>query len=102
MITAVQHVARWDRFRTELYFAALAKRTAMFSRTSSFAMISPNGATIGAILYRPRMLYEAPVAILTFSQSTRAPGRRRDRLRGGSPLTAGATPPAGVVSREQV
>jgi hypothetical protein len=74
MIAAVQHVTRWDRCRTALYFAALAKGAAVYSRTASFDMISPHGTTIGAMFYRPRMLYETPVAILTFSQSTRAPG----------------------------
>jgi hypothetical protein len=96
MIAAVQHVARWDSFRAALYFAAFAKTAAVCSGTSSFNMISPNGTAIAAMLYRPRMLYKTPVAILTFSQSPRAPGRRRDRLRVGSPLTAGATPPAGL------
>jgi hypothetical protein len=68
MIAAVQHVVRRDRCWRALYFAALPKGAAVFSRTSSFDTTSPNG-TVAA-----NVLYEMPVAILTFSQLTRPPG----------------------------
>jgi hypothetical protein len=57
-----RHVARQDWRRRALYFAALANGVPAFSRTSLLDAASPDGTAIA------RVLYETPVAILTFSQ----------------------------------
>jgi hypothetical protein len=68
---------RRDRCRAARYRAVLAKGVAMFSRTSTFDATSPDGTAIADVLCK------RPVAILTYSQLTRARGRRPDRLRVG-------------------